>query len=211
MFAKRREGFQGSEAVEGGLAELGDALQFRLEKTAFKIEGVVVDVTVHRRGHDHEVEDDGLVFAWCSPEQATAPLDELAGVAGTDRIRHLEALLENQRVLTRLANERAEKAEATLQESAANGTHPALPPSELIEAATRAGQGGIIRVIHRSDGAWDIHNPLLVDLESAAGHLSCSERTVRRTAKDHGIGISHEVGPRINLRALVASIEATAA
>lgn len=85
-----------------------------------------------------------------------------------------------------------------------------LPPAAVIEAAAKAAHGGLLRLVHRDDGTWELHNPILVDLQTVAMHLGCSVKTVQRKARTHGIGISREVGPRINLRALVASLEAVA-
>lgn len=85
-----------------------------------------------------------------------------------------------------------------------------LPPPALIEAAAKAAHGGLLRIVHRDDGTWELHNPILVDLQTVAMHLGCSVKTVQRKARAHGIGVSKEVGARINLRALVASLEAAA-
>lgn len=100
---------------------------------------------------------------------------------------------------------------------------PELPSPALIEAAAKAANGGLLLVFRRDHGTWEIHNPILVDLETARGiwggkrrlgsaiaepnwrgGLGCCVKPVQRKARTHGIGISREVGPRINLRALVA-------
>lgn len=136
------------------------------------------------------------------------PADSLDAV---DRIRQLEARLENQVELTRVERSRADQAEAKLFALKSTERRSIGPSKEFAEAAVNAAKGGVVRIFLRADSSWEIHNPLLVDLETAAAHLGCSVRTIKRKAATHGIGISHEVGPRINLQALVASIAATAA
>jgi hypothetical protein len=136
------------------------------------------------------------------------------------RIRDLEAALERQIELTRqstdraiFAEERARLAEERASRAEIRLLHPEndIPPPEIIAAATTAAQGGVVAISPSPNGIWEIHNPSMVLLETAARHLGCCTKTVKRLAKRHGVPISHEGGPRVHLRKLIASMEEAAA
>ena len=122
-----------------------------------------------------------------------------------DRVHVLEAMLAHQIQLTRKADERADRAESQLR-----NLQTTVPPPEIIAAATRAAEGAVVFIHQNLNGTWELHNPLYVPLDTAARHLLCCERTVKRIATDHGVPISHDAGPRINIRKLVASIDQVA-
>jgi len=123
-----------------------------------------------------------------------------------ERCHALEAALTYQASLTRAETVRAERAESELASLQAQ-----QPSAEIIAAATEAAQGGVVAICRSTDGTWEIHNPLMVSLETAARHLGCCTRTIKRLAKHHGVPISEKGGPRIHLRKLIASMEEAAA
>ena len=123
-----------------------------------------------------------------------------------ERCHTLEAALTYQASLTKAESVRAERAERELE-----SIQTQQPSAEIVAAATKAAQGGVVAISPSPNGKWEIHNPSMVLLETAARHLGCCTRTIKRLAKRHGIPISPTGGPRINLRKLIASMEEAAA